>query len=103
VKGLRFNVIFRVQRFNIESGSLEPLDLTDSNVKLTIRQPERHVGQIAVRNDQDGAEFKRELVLTEEEAARAALLENDEERAHFIQQLPSTKAALAAVLEELRA
>lgn len=93
IKGLRFKQSMKMMRYNHESGVAEPIDLTGSEIKMSIYRPKYDV-DIVLRNDSTGEEIKNTISLSEEESEEVLKLKTDREKQEYVYSLPKAKDAL---------
>ena len=93
IKGLRFKQSMKMMRYNHESGVAEPMDLTGSEIKMSIYRPKYDV-DIVLRNDSTGEEIKNTISLSEEESEEVLKLKTDREKQKYVYSLPKAKDAL---------
>jgi hypothetical protein len=93
VQGQRFHQSMRLQRFNYQTGMVEPIDLTGSQLKFSIYRP-RYDIDLSLAHNASGAEFKRTITLSEDESETVSCLTTDAERQAYIDALPSAQEAM---------
>ena len=93
VQGQRFHQSMRLQRFNYQTGTVEPIDLTGSQLKFSIYRP-RYDIDLSLAHNASGAEFKRTITLSEDESETVSRLITDAERQAYIDALPSAQEAM---------
>ncbi|WP_133300279.1 hypothetical protein [Paraburkholderia lacunae] len=98
--GLRFAESVRLQRYNYATSGVEPVDLTGSEMTLTIQRPPQYKLDLAVTHEQSGTTLTRTVELTVEESETFASLQTDGERSSYANGLPSIKAAQKELLTE---
>lgn len=93
VRGHRFHQSMLLQRFNYQNGTVEPIDLTGSQVKFNIYKPAYEI-DLSLTHDASGKEFKKTITLSEGESETAAQCKTDEDRQAYINSLPCAHEAL---------
>jgi hypothetical protein len=99
VQGQRFHQSFRLHRFNYQTGTVEPIDLTGSQLKFRIHRP-RYDIDLSLTHDASGAEFKRTITLSEDQSEAVSRLITDAERQAYIASLPSAQEAMRQLVVE---
>jgi hypothetical protein len=83
VQGIRFNPVFRMQKFNAHTGQFEAIDITGHEYQFTIEEfPPVHL-DITITNRTSGEVISETVQLTEEEAVEHRESKTDEERERF--------------------
>ncbi|MFQ6758554.1 MAG: hypothetical protein D9V46_04695 [Deltaproteobacteria bacterium] len=93
VKGHRFHQSMRLQRFNYQTETIEPIDLTGSQVKFNIYKPAYEIN-LSLTHDASGKEFKKTITLSDDESETVAHCKTDEDRQAYINSLPCAHEAL---------
>lgn len=93
VKGHRFHQSMLLLRFNYQTGAVEPIDLTGSQVKFNMYKPNYEI-DLSLTHDASGKKFKKTITLSEDEGVAVSKCKTDEERQTYINSLPSTQEAL---------
>lgn len=93
VRGQRVHQTYRLQRFNYQTGTVEPVDLTGFQFRYKIYQPHYEI-ELSLTHDATGAEHKRAISLSEDESEAVSRLGTDAERQAYIYSLPSTQDAI---------
>ena len=57
----------RLQRYNYNTGAIEPIDLTGSQLRMAIRPPPRYDVDVSLTHNATGVEYKTTITLSEEE------------------------------------
>jgi hypothetical protein len=99
VKGLRFHLAMLWQRYNYETGTIEPIDLTGSKVEMNIYRP-RYEVDLSLTHKATGSKFKKTITLSEEESEILAGLHTDSERQNYVHSLPCAQEALQQLAAE---
>lgn len=93
VQGQRYLECIRLQRFNYNTGTVEPIDLTGCQVRSRIYKPSYEL-DLWLTNDATGIEFKRTITLSENENEALSLLKTDAEQQAYVKSLPSAQEGL---------
>jgi len=93
VKGHRFHQTMRLQRYNYETETVEPVDLTDSKLQFNIYKPSYEI-DLSLTHDASGKEFKKTITLNKEENEAVLECKTDEERQTYLNSLPSAQEAV---------
>jgi len=101
VKGLRFKQAFRIQKYNYETCEIEPVDLTGYEIKSQIYKPSYSVDLTFIDN-KSGQEFKKTILLTEDESQVFAGLKNDEERQSFLEELAQDNGTIVDLVKGIK-
>jgi|GEM_PF-857812 len=101
-RGLRFNAVYKLLRYNYETGIAEPVDLTGSQIQMTIRKPPSYTVALTLRNDKTGEEVTRDIELTEEESLKFHQLETDQDRIAFAQKISRLREEFGQMAREVK-
>lgn len=93
IQGQRFHQSFRLRRFNYQSGKIEPMDLSGSQLKFQMYRPGLDL-VLSLTHNASGVEYKRTVTLTEGESQAVSRLTTDKERQAYIDSLPSVQQAI---------
>ena len=99
VQGLRFRQTFRLQRFNPQTGTTEPIDLTGHEARFRIYAP-RHELDLELTHKESGEKLTASISLTGQESVSLARLETAEDQQRFLQSLPKVQRAFAELAEK---
>lgn len=98
--GLRFRSSMRLQRYNYETGVVEPVDLTGCQAEFRIYRP-RYEVDVSLTHNASGTAFKKTVTLSEEESLVFAGMKTDDERKAYVNSLPCAQAAMRALASEV--
>ncbi|PZP85941.1 MAG: hypothetical protein DI582_04405 [Azospirillum brasilense] len=98
-RGQAFQMIMQLQRYNYQTGKVEPIDLTGASAKTTIRKPSYEV-DVMLENHNKGISYKKTIQLTEEESLAMAALPNDEEREKLLSSFTSAQIAMKELMQQ---
>jgi hypothetical protein len=101
VRGLRFRQNFRIQRYNYQTKSIEPLDMTGMQARLRIHKAKYEIS-LTLRKDATGAELTTTVPLTPEESDEFAALNSDEEQRAFLSKLIGSNEKFGDLIAETR-
>lgn len=93
VRGHRFHQSMRLQRYNYVTKSIEPIDLTGSQIEFRIYKP-NFIINLSLKHNESGTEFKKTITLSDEENNEILNLKTDEEKQSYINSLPAAQEAL---------
>jgi len=99
VKGLRFHLAMLWQRYNYETGTIDPVDLTGAEAEMNIYRP-RYDVDLSLTHEATGAKSKKTVTLSEEESQILAGLRTDSERQDYVYSLPCAQEALQQLAAE---
>ena len=98
-QGVRFHQRLRLQRYNYETGKIEPIDLTGCDVKARIYKPAYSI-DLQINNDKTGEKLIKSVELTEKESLKLHMLETEEQRQAFMAKLIKNKRLYEKMFEE---
>jgi hypothetical protein len=101
VQGLRFNQVLSLRRYNYETGTVKPMDLSGSQLRSYIYEPGYQLN-FSLRNDASGKEFTRSISLTEDESEVFSRLQSAEEKQAYVSGLPQAQEALRELIKEAK-
>lgn len=93
IAGVRFASKIRMQRYNYETGTVEPVDLTGCQAEFKVYRPQYNV-DISLVHAESGSVLKKTVTLSEEESMVVASMQTDAERHAYVANLPCGQAAL---------
>lgn len=93
VKGLRFLQNVQLFRFDETLGKALPVDLTGATIRSRIYKP-AYEFEVSLTHDASGKEFKKTVLLTEEERVEFHTLPTDAERETFVLNTQTARNAL---------
>lgn len=99
VQGHRFHQAMKLQRYNYQTNSVEPVDLTGSQINFRIYKPNFDV-DLTLKNDATGKEFTKTITLNEEENEKLMEFETEEEKQKYVYSLPAAQEALRKLAQE---
>lgn len=102
LQGVHFHQLVCLQRYNYETGRVEPVDLTGSNVEFRIYKPPSYEVELTFTNNNSGQKISKVISLTEEENLQLFKIENEQEKQKFINSLPAFQSMARELVEELR-
>lgn len=99
VQGLRFRQSMRLQRYNYETHTIEPIDLTGAKANFRAYR-QRYDVDVSLIHEETGVEFKKTITLSDEESQIYAALRTEAERQTYLSGLPCTQEALQQLAVE---
>jgi len=99
IQGVRFIHNMRLQKYNYETGKVEPMDLTGAEIKFRVYKPSFDLN-IALKNEKTGEEIIKTISLSEEQSQRVLKLSSDEERDAFVMEIAKEHGILPQALAE---
>jgi hypothetical protein len=101
VQGVRFKQTYCLQKYNYDTGQVEPVDLTGSNLEFRIYKPRYNV-DVTLRDDRTGQELIRTISLSEEESQTLMSQQSDQDKQRYLANLPQAQAAIRQLEAEAR-
>jgi hypothetical protein len=99
-KGLRFGPeYFLLQRYNYNTGGVEPMDLTGYKARLRAFQPRHEIG-VVLENKSTGEQLQETVVLSPNQSDEFDALKSDEERQNYLSKLPEVISAHARLASQ---
>lgn len=96
--GIRWNQVFRLQKFNYESNKIESVDLSDAEkIIFTIRKPPTFEVEL---HDASGVKFTREIELTPEQAKDLKQINDPNQRDQYLLKIAISKGAADQMIAE---
>lgn len=81
-QGIRWQQQMRFQRYNYESGEIEPIDLSDAeNIIFTLRKPQTFEIEL---HDTSGVKFTSKVELTPEQARKLEQIDDPNQRQRYL-------------------
>jgi hypothetical protein len=87
LKGTRFRVTYRRQKYNDATGQIEPVDITGHNYEMNIYEPPGLELEVVMTHSQTGQRLQRTVELSADEAAAYRAFKTDAERARFVNEI----------------
>ncbi|GAG01056.1 unnamed protein product [marine sediment metagenome] len=101
LQGVRFKQAMKLQEYNYGTGEVEPIDLSESEIRLRIYKP-KHILELQAKNEQTGEVIKREIHLTDEQNKKLEELDTEEERRMFLSGLVREQGITDEIIEEIK-
>lgn len=101
IQGVRFIQHARFQKYNYETGAIEPFDLTGGEVTFRVYKPSYEL-TVTLVNEQTGKEVTKTISLSEEQSQQFSKLENDEEQQSFLEKIADEQDLVAQLANELK-
>ena len=99
-KGLKFGPEhFHLQRYNYDTGQVEPMDLTGYKAKLRLFTP-KHEVDLVLQNRATGEKLKHTIILDPDQSEAFDALTSDEERQKYLSKLPQVISAYARLASQ---
>jgi hypothetical protein len=100
-KGLQWTLQLRLQQYNYETDTIEPVDLTDAGITFTIRKPRTFDVQMG---DDSGLLLTREVELTPEQARELDQIDDPDRRDQYLRKIAVTQGVVYQMMaQHLRA
>jgi len=99
IQGVRFIHNMRLQKYNYETGKVEPMDLSGAEAKFRVYKPLFDLN-IALKNEKTGEEIIKIISLTEDQSQRILRLNTDEERTAFVIEVAKAHGILSQERDE---
>lgn len=96
-QGQAFRMAMYLQRYNYQTGMVEPVDLTGASAKMTLRKS-NYEAQVTLEHPMKNIRYTKTIQLTEAESLAMQAQPDDNAR----QQLLGTFASAQAAMQELR-
>lgn len=87
IQGMPFIMHTQLKNWDYEKNVAVPVDLTDAQVKFTIRKPPVLTPHIQIKNEETGEILEIDIILAEEDSKKFNSFETDQERASFTESL----------------
>jgi hypothetical protein len=99
IRGVRFTHRMRLQKYNYETGKVEPMDLSGGEVRLRFFKPPSEL-QVVLRNKRTDEEISRTIPLSEEQGLVYLKLKSDEQRQAFANTIAKENGVLDQIEQE---
>ena len=99
VQGQRFRQTMRLLRFDMETGTATPIDLSGSDLKFRAYKP-KYDFELSITHEASGKTFTTKIALTEDESLILSHIASDEERQAYVNSLPAVESALKQLAVE---
>lgn len=86
LQGVRFKQRMRIQKYNYQTGQIEPVDLSGCNAKMRVYTPKYSV-DVELKDERTGDIVKKIINLTEEQSQKFFHLTNKTEQEAFLAKL----------------
>lgn len=100
VRGLRFRLTGLLQKYNYDTGKIEPTDLTGADVRFSIFPRVPLNIELSLKNEATGQQFAKTITLSEDESEVLNHLTTEEEKQRYAEGLPAVQEALRELAAE---
>jgi hypothetical protein len=97
IRGLRFTMSYKIQRYNYDTGQLEPVDLSGKELQYRIFEPKYKI-DVVLKHPQTGDESTRNVILNPDQAEAFDKLDSAEARQKFLAETWQVRDAVARLV-----
>jgi hypothetical protein len=94
-KGLSFTMNFQLRRYNYETQSVEPIDLTDKEIRFNLTQMLPQSVDITIKDEETDEEIKQTIFLSEEQSHKLSEMNDNKEISEFLMKLATEQGVFS--------
>jgi hypothetical protein len=99
IQGLRVKQTCCLQKYNYQTGQVEPVDLAGSKFEFRLIKPRFNV-DAALKDEASGRKMSLLISLSDEESQELLQRPSDQEKMQYLQSLPQTKEAVQRLMTD---
>lgn len=101
LRGVRFKQRCKIQRYNYDTGKIEPIDISGWKIQGHIYKPSYTVDYSLI-NNKTGEKIIKEIDLTDEQSREYFLLTSDNDRKVFLERIADDQGILKEIICEIQ-